>query len=255
MDERIRALIVDDERSSRRAIAVQLEAMDAVEVVGEAANGRAAVELTRKTRPDLVFLDVQMPGMDGFGVIEELGPNALPHIVFVTAHDEFALKAFEVNAVDYLLKPVDDRRLTRAVDRVRRQAADPERALGDSGVRRLLEHTVGGRPPGPHKARLLVKQQQAYVFVPVEAIEWIEAEGNYARLHADGGDYLVRSSLTDLDEDLDPSVFLRIHRSAIVNLNRVRSIQPHGSDYQVVLASGRHVRVGRTYRDALLQRE
>lgn len=256
MKENIRTLIVDDEKSSRRAVAIQLEEMEGVEVVGEADGGAAAVRLITEKAPDLVFLDVQMPDVDGFDVLEQLGPDNLPHIVFVTAHDEFALRAFEVNAVDYLLKPVDDRKLERSLARVRRQKERSEEETSTAKVFQLMEHLGPGAGDRLYKTRLLVKEKGEYFFVPVEEIESIEADGNYARLHADAGTHLIRSSLSDLEAGLDPSVFLRIHRGAIVNLDRVTTIQPHGvSDYRVVLRSERTLNVGRTYRDTLLQRQ
>lgn len=244
MQSRLRTLIVDDERTSRRAVELQLENMEGVELVGNASGGAAAVQLIRETQPDVVFLDVEMPDVNGFEVLEQLGSEEVPHIVFVTGHDEFAVRAFEVNAVDYLMKPVDDRALQRALDRVRRHDGRGSNGNGATGV-------------ATYKTRLLVKDKGEYFFVLVEEIEWIEAEGNYARLHLDGGGtHLIRASLSDLESGLDPSSFLRIHRGAIVNLDRVTSIHPHGvSDYRVVLQSGRPVNVGRTYRDSLLQRQ
>lgn len=248
----IRTAVVDDERSARRAVALQLQALDGVEVVGEADGGAAAVRLIREADPDVVFLDVQMPDLDGFGVLEALAPAELPHVVFVTAHDEFAIRAFDVNAVDYLLKPVDDRKLRRALDRVR-EHTEPG---APPGLRRLMEYVRGQDGPDRYRTRILVKEKGEYAFVSVDEIQWIEAEGNYARLHTGRGTHLIRASLTGLDDELDPSVFLRVHRGAIVNLDRVRSIQPYGgADYNVILESGKTVRVGRTYRDRLLQRE
>lgn len=243
MEDRIRTLIVDDERSSRRAIELQLEAIEEVEVVGQAADGAEAVRLVRSTHPDLVFLDIHMPDMDGFQVLEALGSEDIPRIVFVTAHDEFAVRGFEVNAVDYLLKPVDDRKLRRAIDRVRQDldvSVDPQ------------NHPR----PSRYKTRLLARKKDEYFFLQVYDIDWFEAAGNYVRVHLADATHLIRASLSELESTLDPDRFLRIHRSAIVNLDRIAAIQPDGvSDYRVVLATGELVRVGRTYRDSLLERE
>jgi two-component system, LytTR family, response regulator len=257
MEGKLRTLIVDDERSSRRAIEIQLEDMEDVEIVGQAADGAEAVQMIRTARPDLVFLDVQMPDLDGFQILEELGPDPLPRIVFVTAHDAFAVRAFDVSATDYLLKPVDDRQLRRAIDRVRRDLqAGAERGTG-SNVRRLMDHIdqEGRSSATPHKKRLLAKEKGEYFFIHVADMEWIEAEGNYVRVHLDGGAHLIRASMNELEITLDPEQFLRVHRGAIINLDRVESIQPEGvSDYRVILRSGQAVKVGRTYRDSLLQR-
>lgn len=258
MEDRIRTLIVDDERSSRRAIELQLLTMEDIEVVGQAADGAAAVRLVRSTRPDLVFLDIQMPDMDGFQVLEELGPEDLPRIVFVTAHDEFAIRGFDVNAVDYLLKPVDDRKLRRAIDRVRQDLqATVERDMS-ANVRRLMEHLdhQDRSRPARYKTRLLARQKGEYFFMPTQDVEWLEAAGNYVRVHLPDATHLIRASMNELEATLDPQHFLRIHRGAIVNLDRIAAIQPDGvSDYRVVLRSGETVKVGRTYRDSLLQRE
>lgn len=243
IEDRIRTLIVDDERSSRRAIELQLEAVEEVEVVGQAADGAEAVRLVRSTRPDLVFLDIHMPDMDGFQVLEELSSQDLPRIVFVTAHDEFAVRGFDVNAVDYLLKPVDDRKLRRAIDRVRQ---DLDVSVEPQNRRR----------PSRYKTRLLARKKDEYFFLQVHDIDWVEAAGNYVRVHLADATHLIRSSLSELESTLDPHHFLRIHRSAIVNLDRIAAIQPDGvSDYRVVLETGELVRVGRTYRDSLLERE
>jgi two-component system, LytTR family, response regulator len=258
MQDRIRTLIVDDERSSRRAIELQLQTVEEVEVVGQAADGAEAVRLVRATRPDLVFLDIHMPDMDGFQVLEELGSQELPCIVFVTAHDEFAVRGFDVNAVDYLLKPVDDRKLRRAIDRVRQDLDDRDERGGSSEARPFMAHVDerNGSRPARYKTRLLARKKEEYFFLRVQDIDWFEAAGNYVRVHMADATHLIRASLSELESTLDPHHFLRIHRSAMVNLDRIAAIQPDGvSDYRVVLETGELVRVGRTYRDSLLQRD
>lgn len=254
----LRTMIVDDERSSRRAIEIQLEDMEDVEVIGQAADGDEAVRLIRETSPDLVFLDVQMPGRDGFEVIEEIGPDDLPRIVFVTAYDTFAVRAFDVSAIDYLLKPVDDKQLRRAIERARQDVDSIDDRMRTGNVLKLMEHLdqEGRARPAPYKTRLLAKEKGEYFFIPVDEVEWIEAEGNYVRVHLGSGTHLIRTSMNDMVTALDPGRFLRVHRSAIVNLDCVKAIQPEGvSDYRVVLNSNRVVKVGRTYRDSLLGRQ
>lgn len=257
MTGRIRTVIVDDEPPARRRIRSLLQREADVEIVAECRDGREAIATLTAEQADLVFLDVQMPDLDGFQVLEELGPDDVPRIVFVTAHDAFAVRAFDVSATDYLLKPVDDRQLRRAIDRVQRdlQAGGPHEP--PDRVRSLLEHVdqeERSRATLP-KRRLLAKEKGEYFFIHVRDIEWIEAEGNYVRVHLDQDAHLIRASMNEMESALDPDQFLRIHRGAIINLDRVESIQPEGvSDYRVILRSGRVVKVGRTYRDSLLQR-
>lgn len=258
MEAKIRTLIVDDERASRRAIEIQLREMADVEVVGQAAGGASAVRMIQELEPELVFLDVQMPELDGFQVLDALEPEDLPRIVFVTAHDAFAVRAFDVSATDYLLKPVDDRQLRRAIDRARSELRQNDEQVSAENLRRLMEHLDQARRSRPqeYKTRLLAKEKGKYLFIPVTEVEWLEAAGNYVHVHLDSRGHLIRASMSDLEQSLDPRIFRRVHRGAIVNLDRVTSIETDGvSDFMVVLASGRKVRVGRTYRDGLLQRD
>jgi two-component system, LytTR family, response regulator len=259
---KLRALVADDEPLARRRLVRLLEGRPGVEVVGECADGPSAVAAIRRERPDLVFLDVQMSGMDGFAVLREAGPGPLPLVVFVTAHDRYALRAFEVHAVDYLLKPLDPARLDAALERAAARAARGRRTherrlvelleeLGreqrDLG-RRLAPPADGARTP----ERLLLKLGERMVFVPVEAIERVEAEGNYVRIHAGKERYLVRGTLAGMEKLLDPRRFLRIHRSTVVNLDRVREVRPaFAGDCTVVLHDGTELRLSRRYRDRL----
>jgi two-component system LytT family response regulator len=261
---KIRTVVVDDEPLARRRLARLLETDASVDVVGVCANGRDAVKTVREAKPDLLFLDVQMPEMDGFGVLQALGGDGLPQVVFVTAYDQYAIQAFEVHALDYLLKPYTPARLSAAVQRAARQIAAP-RATPADRLAELLEHLererrdlgarLAGAPPSPpaQTTRLLVKNGERMFFVPVETIDWLEAEGNYVRLHCGKEAHLVRATLSGMEEQLDPRRFTRIHRSTIVNLDRVKEVRPwFAGDYLVKLHDGAELRLSRRYRDHLL---
>lgn len=260
---RIRVLIVDDEPPARAKVRRFLARDSEVEVVGEVGSGTEAVEAIRRLAPDVVFLDVQMPGLDGFGVLDALqrstpsegplvestAPAAIPHIVFVTAYDEYAVNAFEVHAVDYLLKPFAPDRFARALERVKERV----RGRSDDGLdRRLREVLAQARPSTAYLERLLVPDGARSVLLDVARIDWIEAEHNYVRLHVGQGSHLVRGTLAALEERLDPTRFIRIHRSRIVNAERIREIHPwsHG-DQLVVLHDGTELMMSRRYRDRL----
>jgi two-component system LytT family response regulator len=238
----LRAVLVDDEPPARQKLERLLAPIDGVGVVAEAGDGLEAVRVIEDVRPDLVFLDVQMPGLDGFGVLEALDLPVLPRVIFVTAHDQHALRAFEVRALDYLLKPVDPERLSDTVERVLRPTApppDPRSALGElPGARRRLD-------------RFLVRLRGRMILVPVGDVAWIGAAGNYVELHVGDEVHLVRGSLQELERRL-PARFVRIHRSTVVNLNRVGELHPwsHG-DWLVRLDDGTELRLSRRYRDRL----
>jgi two-component system LytT family response regulator len=229
----VRAVIVDDEPLARDCVRLALGHQPGVEVVAECADGEQAVDAIRRHRPDLVFLDVQMPGVDGFGVIERVGVEEMPAVVFVTAFDEHALRAFEVHAVDYVLKPFDDARFGDAV----RHACRQLRAGGGGELRRTL-HT-------------LLRELRS---VRVDDVDWFEAAGNYVRIHAGAQAHLVRLSLSGLGDKLDPGRFVRIHRSTIVNVEKIAEVQPwFGGDYLALLHDGRQLKVSRSFRDRLLR--
>lgn len=258
----IRVLIADDEPPARGRLRRLLAREDDVEVVAESASGVEAVSAIREARPDLVFLDVQMPELDGFGVVAEVGPEAMPTVVFVTAYDQYALRAFEACALDYLLKPFDDERfaqvLTRAREEVRRSRLD-----GLCGqLRALLGET---RPASPAPAalepsrdealdRLVIRSSGRVVFVETRDVDWIEGAGSYVRLHVGARSYLLRQTLRHLEESLGNDRFLRIHRSTMVNRRRVRELRPrpHGESV-VVLRDGTELKLSRTYRNRLEQ--
>lgn len=245
----IRALIVDDEPPARERIRALLAEEPDIVVAGECDSGLTAVESIRNLDPDLVFLDVQMPGLDGFGVLEALGEDSLPVLVFVTAYDAYAVRAFEVHALDYLLKPFDRERFRATLDRARAALAERNPASQSTGVAAPITEADAGRAP---LRRLLAKRAGRLVVLKATEIDWIESSANYASLHVGKESYLVRETMQSLESRLDPAQFLRIHRSTIVNLDRVQEIEPyfHG-DYIIKLTDGQRLTLSRTYRDRL----
>ncbi len=243
----IRALVVDDEAIARRSIVRQLRHDDDIEVTGECGDGLSAIGLIRDERPDLVFLDVQMPEKNGFEVIEAVGPQRMPVTIFVTAHDEHALRAFDVNAVDYLLKPFRRERLARAVERAKARLRGRGEDAGK--ITALLESIRTG---AQYARRIAAQEKGKVVLVDVDSIDSIEADGNYARLCAGEEVHVVRETLAELERRLNPRDFLRIHRSAIVNVRRIREVHPwFGGHHVVVLESGRRLRFSRHQREKL----
>ena len=246
--DRIRVLVVDDEAPARQRLVDLLRKDPQVASVAEAENGIAAVEMLEQLHPDLVFLDVQMPELDGLGVIDAIGPEQMPLTVFVTAYDQHAIRAFEANALDYLLKPFSDERYEATMARVR--ARVDGRALQEFNQRVLK--LVSSAPP---LDRLVVKSGGTTRFVRVVDIDWIEAAGVYVNLHVAGKELLYRAALNDLAARLDPVRFVRIHRSALVNIDSIIQLDPisHG-EFEVVLKHGSRARVSRTYRTQLEKR-
>ncbi len=242
----IRALIVDDELLARKRLKTLLRSETDVEIVGEAADGESAVEAIRRTGPDLVFLDVQLPEGNGFSVIEAIGAERMPLVVFVTAYDRYALKAFEVRALDYLLKPFDRERLERALGQARQQlrlAGGPEEF--QNRLRDLLrENRTGQASP----ERILVKSKGRIIILRTSDIDWVGSTGNYVTLHCGSESHLIRETMADIGKRLDAQTFVRIHRSSIVNLDRIKEIQPtfHG-EYDVILKTGARLVLSRTY--------
>lgn len=245
----IRVLIVDDEVHARRRMRALLSAYDDVEVVAESASGVEAVAAIGEHRLDAVFLDVQMPGMSGLDVVRDIGAERMPLVVFATAYDRFAIEAFEAHAVDYLLKPIDPDRLARTIEFVRRRLAESGSG-GGADLGALLSKVNPGYP-----RKLAVKSGGTIHVVDVDAIDWIEADGNYVTIHAAGASYLHRETLQGIERRLDPERFARIHRSHLVNLDRVRRLEPdrHG-DYAVVMDDGTRLTLTRTWREGFLER-
>ena len=252
-------LIVDDEPLAREGIRDMLQNDPEIEIVGECANGRDAVVAIRKRVPDLVFLDVQMPLLDGFGVIDEIRDEHMPLVIFVTAYDEFALKAFEAHALDYLLKPVNDERLNTALLRAKKLMDRSDSTSYRKQLEGLLEDLRAERKEDKQKRyldRVSFKSRDRIMFVDVPDIEWIEAADNYVDLHVGKQSHLVRHTLSYLESRLDPRRFVRIRHSTIVNVEKVKELRPtSGGEYDVVLQSGAVLETSRRYRkklDALL---
>jgi len=263
MSERLRVLVVDDEPLARMRIEDVLSHIDGAEVVGTAANGIEAVEQIRSLKPDLVFLDVQMPGKTGVEVVREIGPEEMPATIFVTAFDQFAVQAFDVAAVDYLVKPFDDERLEAAFERARgRLALEGLGELREKLLSVLQSPTAapGGGPPDPRTSgppdqylqRIAVESRGKVQSIPVEQIDYIVQSGPYAELHSNGRRHLIREAMQTLEERLDPNRFMRVHRSMIVRLDLVEALhRGTGGDYEVQLKGGTRVRVSRSRREAL----
>ena len=237
-------LVIDDEPLARTRMKRMLQNIGNIEIAGECANGRQAVEQIPKIKPDVLLLDVQMPEMNGFQVLESLGKN-IPYVIFVTAYDQYAIQAFEVYALDYLLKPFNENRLERALIRARNQVA----LENQSGFSEQLTALVKELKGEPHLDRLVMKDERKLWFVPVDSIDWIEADGKYVLVHVGKEAHLMRESLTALETKLNPKKFTRIHRSSIVNVERIKEMQPwfHG-DYRIVLDNGKELILSRTYR-------
>jgi two-component system LytT family response regulator len=243
----IRAVIVDDEPLGRTVVREMLRGEAEIEIVGEAANGHEALELLSQTRPDLLFLDVQMPEVDGFDVLGAL--DTLPLVIFVTAYDQYAVRAFEVHALDYVLKPFDRERFGQAVQRAKEQLKLAQHHAINERILALLE---AQKSQTPYLERLVIKDQGRVFFLKTAELDWVEAEGNYVKLHARQTVYWLRETLSNLEAQLDPQRFARIHRSHLVNLDRIRELQPwsHG-EYHVLLHDGTQLTLSRNYRERL----
>jgi two-component system LytT family response regulator len=245
----IRTLIADDEPLARERLRTLLARHTDIEIIGECTNGADAIEAINELHPDLILLDVEMPRMDGFAVLEALDPQKLPAVVFVSAHDQYAVRAFEAHALDYILKPFNEARVDRALLRVRNQLArSPGARHIDPRLLSLLEELRDRR----RSDRLVVKSGGRVVFLRTEDIDWVEASGNYVRLHVGSDAHLLRESMKNMERRLDPSTFVRIHRSAIVNVDRIRELEPwfHG-EYIVILRDGTRLTSSRVFSDRL----
>ncbi|MFN8007831.1 MAG: LytTR family DNA-binding domain-containing protein [Terriglobia bacterium] len=245
---RIKTVIVDDEILGRERIRAFLKKDSQVDIVGECANGREAVAVVRNKAPDLLFLDIQMPEMDGFGVLKSLVAEPMPVVIFVTAYDQYALRAFEVHALGYLLKPFDADRFRKTLEHAKEQIAHRRGSSLNQGILDLLKEMKKPKPAD----RLVVKRAGRISFLKISEIDWIEAEGNYVKLHSGKESFLVRETLNQMEERLDSENFLRIHRSTIVNINCVKELRSwfHG-DYQVVLHDKTELLLSRKYRERL----
>jgi len=258
---KLRTLLVDDEALSRRGLELRLRMAADVEVIGHCTNGREALSAIRDQKPDLVFLDIQMPGLSGFDVLADLQPHELPMIVFVTAYDRFAVQAFEARAIDYVLKPVDDTRLAATLTHVRelveQRTAVAERnqlvnllaeLRGSGEIEPMNNTTMTTEPQTPNW--LPIRNGRETVRVSVQSIEWVDAAGDYLCIHADGNTHILRATMREMENLLDPRLFQRVHRSTIVNLTRVKSLRAHmNGEYFLRLDGGQELKLSRTYRD------
>lgn len=255
----IRVLIVDDEPLARDTIRLLLDGRDSIEIVGEAATGEEAISAIKELEPNLVFLDIQMPGMTGFDVVKTVGPENMPKIIFATAYDEYALKAFDTRAVDYLLKPFDDERFDQALEHAVEQIRSQKLGLIRNELASLLEYQSLQTEQQKEQSesndvveRIMVKERDSVFFVRVEDIDWVEAAGDYVSLHVGPKSHLIRDTMTRMESKLGSVDFARIHRSSIVNVNRIKELRPyfHG-DYIVYLKNGKELRLSRRYWDRL----
>jgi len=262
----LKTLVVDDESLARRGLLHRLKTIDDIEVVGEARNGREALDMIRKLTPDLVFLDIQMPGVSGFEVVQQLDARNMPVILFLTAYDEYAVKAFEVNALDYILKPIDEERLNQVLQKVRANL-DQKRALKHKKLLLQLVSDISGEPISSfadlekkdvselvHKepSRLAIRDAGKTTWVNQEDIEWIDAAGDYMCVQAQGTTYIMRKTMKKLEQELDENILQRIHRSTIVNVKHVKEMESHiNGEYFLTLDSGHRVKLSRTYKDKL----
>lgn len=262
---KIRTLIVDDEPLARERVRTMVGQEADLEVIAEARDGAEAVDAILSREPDLVFLDVQMPKLDGFEVISSVGPERMPPVVFTTAFDHHALRAFEVQAVDYLLKPFDHERFQGALSRVRQQIDRQESGELGRKLIALVRDMQGDVPmmvdsgPAPsadrRSERMVVKSNGRLFFLRAEEIDWVEAAGNYVRLHVGSDAHLLRETMNAIESRLDPEVFFRIHRSRIVNIERVKELQPwFNGEYVVLLRNGTKLTLSRGYREKLQSR-
>src|SRR5688572_17206074 len=247
----VKVLVVDDELLGRERIRLLLSEHTDIKIVGECVNGREAVQAIRNVKPDLVFLDVQMPKTDGFEVVEIIGTENMPAVIFVTAYDEYAIRAFEINAVDYLLKPFDKERFEKGVDRAKREIRRQKSPIEIKENLRELLKEVKNEPS--YLKRIPVKSASGTTFVLIEEIDWISAAGHYLELHVGNETHLIREKLSVIETKLDPRIFTRIHRSTIVNLDRVKSLHPmFNGDQLIILKNGRELNLSRNYHDKLM---
>jgi two-component system LytT family response regulator len=248
-EAKIRAVIVDDELLARKFIRRMLKHEGDWELVGEASNGREAVETIRTQKPDIVFLDVQMPEMDGFAVLEQVGLGQLPDIVFTTAYESYAIRAFELHALDYLLKPFDQQRFRDAIRHAKERLHSRQQEDGRRQIGALLER-INSRQP--YLDRLIIKADGRITFLNTHEIDWIEADDKYVHLHTGKGARMVRQTLSAMETQLDPARFVRIHRSTMVNIERIKELQPlFNGEYSLHLEDKTKLTLSRTYKEKL----
>ncbi|EGN75775.1 response regulator of the LytR/AlgR family [Idiomarina sp. A28L] len=270
MKQSIRAVIVDDEPLARQGLRIRLDAFADVEVVGEASSGREAVEMIVREAPDLVFLDIQMPGLNGFDVLRLIREQAaqMPAVVFVTAYDHYAIRAFEVRAIDYLLKPVDEERLAVAIARIGEELRTEQTSgyqqrlvklvaeITGGDVEEILQQLAEGKAPliENYPDHIAIKDSGEITRVAINSIEWIDAAGDYMCIHAANQTHILRRTMKELEQELNPRLFQRIHRSAIVNLGQVEKLcSRQNGEYHLILQNGQELKVSRSYKDRIKQ--
>ncbi|MFT7559232.1 MAG: two-component system LytT family response regulator [Flavobacteriales bacterium] len=261
MNTPIRTIVVDDEALARRGLKIRLKEFPDVELIAECANGREALKSIESLQPDLVFLDIQMPGLDGFDVIKSMQSDDMPMVVFVTAFDQYAVEAFDVRAVDYILKPVEEDRLAQAIEKARANIASKS-ALSDKQQLLSLIGDITGKTPSDladafysekhrkgYPDKLYIKDGSDVAIVDMHEIDWIDAAGDYMCVHVGEKIHIMRTTMKQLDEQLDPELFQRVHRSTIVNLSRVKQLCSHiNGEYHIVLACGARLKMSRSYK-------
>ena len=270
MIEKIRTIVVDDEPLARRGLVVRLAQFEHIEVIAECANGRDAVEVILQQKPDLVFLDIQMPGLNGFDVLRKVNQQSeqMPLVVFVTAYDQYAIRAFEVRALDYLLKPVDEDRLAQALHRIDEELAEQKDKAQQSKLVDLVAEMTGedcdeilqrlaegqAIATDSYPEHIAIKESGEITRVAINAIEWVDAAGDYMCIHASNETHILRRTMKELEKELNPKNFQRIHRSAIVNLNQVEKLcSRQNGEYHLVLLNGEELKVSRSYKDKIKQ--
>lgn len=248
---KIKTLIVDDEPLARDRVRRFLRDETEIEIVGECGNGAEAIEFIKKEKPELVFLDIQMPEKNGFDVVKSLDAKTIPTIIFATAYDQYALQAFDASALDYLLKPFNRERFHRAVTRAREHIENKKRGNLDERIASLIADL---KTEKKYLERLVVKSVGRVFFLKIDEIDWIEAAGNYLKLHVGRDSHLIRETMNSIEAKLNPDKFLRIHRSTIVNIDRIKELHPMFSgDYDVVLQNGTKITLSRNYRERFLE--
>ncbi|MGL6159323.1 LytR/AlgR family response regulator transcription factor [Microbulbifer sp.] len=266
--EKLKTIVVDDEPLARRGLRLRLEQVDGVEVIAECSNGREGREQILELHPDVVFVDIQMPGVNGLQMVQQIPEEQLPQVVFITAYDQYAVEAFEVNAVDYVLKPIEEERLAMALARVREKlasadiatqreqlleaVADLTRESPEALERKLAagDFRMGEGASSRYPEKIAIKDAGRITLVPAREIDWIDAAGDYMCVHARGETHVMRITMKELEQQLDPRVFQRIHRSTIVNLSRVREICAHiNGEYHLVLNNGERLKMSRSYKN------
>ncbi len=261
---KIRAIVVDDEALARRGLVMRLEQLEQVEILQTCSSGKEALHAITELEPDLIFLDIQMPGMTGFEVIENLQQDNMPMVIFVTAYDAFAIDAFNVHAIDYLLKPIEQERLQQAIEKVAERLGQEHMAVAKQ---RLLDIVIGltGKSEAAIEQMLDTKGEQiafadkmaikdgsSTTFVPVRNIDWIDAAGDYMCVHVNGATHIMRTTMKELESQLDPTVFQRVHRSTIVNLERVEKVSSHiNGEFHLTLTCGSSLKMSRSYKDKI----